>query len=319
VVYWLLKIYARFCIKIYSPEIKINKPEVLNSKGPLLIASNHPNSFLDGMILTTLFRHPVHSLARGDVFKNPLVNKILRSLQLLPVYRTSEGVENLEHNYTTFAACRETFKEKGIVLIFSEGQCVNEWHLRPLKKGTARLAITAWQENIPLTVIPLGINYSSFRQFGKKIHLNFGEAFTRASINQSVSSGKQLLDFNSIVQEQLEKLVYEIDEKDKKKAHQLFSIKKDPAFYFLLLPGLAGWILHLPFFLLVTIATRLGFRYSGHYDSVQTALLVFGYFIYWPLLALFALSFGWLYGLVAFFFLPLFARAAVQLKYKLDL
>src|SRR5689334_8426071 len=149
-------------IKIYCRKILINIPEVLKDKGPLLLAANHPNSFLDGMILTTLFDEPVYSLARGDAFKQKRVDRILRSLQLLPVYRTSEGVENLGHNYTTFAACRETFEKGGIVLIFSEGRCENEWKLRPLKKGTARLAITSWEKNIPLRVIPTALNYSSF-------------------------------------------------------------------------------------------------------------------------------------------------------------
>ena len=75
---------------------------------------------------------------------------------MLPVYRVSEGVENLENNYTTFDACQKIFKKNKIVLIFSEGRCINEWHLRPLKKGTARLALTAWQHNIPLKSFALG-------------------------------------------------------------------------------------------------------------------------------------------------------------------
>ena len=57
--------------------------------------------------------------------------------------------------------------------IFSEGKCINEWHLRPLKKGTARLAISSWEENIPLEVLPVGINYSSFRRFGKNVYYQF--------------------------------------------------------------------------------------------------------------------------------------------------
>jgi 1-acyl-sn-glycerol-3-phosphate acyltransferase len=69
VLYSLLKLYARFAIKVYCTRIVINKPEVLKSKGPLLFASNHPNSFLDGMILTTLLDEPLYSLARGDAFK----------------------------------------------------------------------------------------------------------------------------------------------------------------------------------------------------------------------------------------------------------
>src|SRR4030095_14880306 len=105
----------------------------------------------------------------------------------------SEGAGNLEHNYTTFNSCIDIFKKNGIVLMFSEGGCVNEWHLRPLKKGTARLAISAWQQKIPLKVLPLGINYSSFRKFGKNVILNFGEIITATDFNIDVNSGKAVI------------------------------------------------------------------------------------------------------------------------------
>ncbi|MEO7485051.1 MAG: 1-acyl-sn-glycerol-3-phosphate acyltransferase, partial [Ferruginibacter sp.] len=154
--------------------MKLNTGEYLGNKGPLLLAVNHPNSFLDAIILSTIFNQPVHSLARGDVFKNPFIAKLLRATNMHPVYRLSEGAENLEHNYTSFEACRSIFKNNGIVLIFSEGRCENEWHLRPLMKGTARLALSAWAEGIPLKILPVGINYNSFTSFGKIIHVNFG-------------------------------------------------------------------------------------------------------------------------------------------------
>jgi 1-acyl-sn-glycerol-3-phosphate acyltransferase len=94
-------------------------------------------------------------LARGDAFKNKFISRVLTKLKMFPVYRVSEGVENLNSNYETFESCKNLFRKNGIVLIFSEGKCINEWHLRPLKKGTARLAINSWEENIPLQVLPV--------------------------------------------------------------------------------------------------------------------------------------------------------------------
>lgn len=142
---------------------------MLQQQGPLLIAANHPNSFLDAIIISSLFKLPVYSLARGDAFASNFITKVLRSFNMLPVYRLSEGTENLEYNYATFNSCEKLFQKNKIVLIFSEGNCINEWHLRTLKKGTARLVLNAWQNNIPLKIIPLGINYSSFRFFGKNL------------------------------------------------------------------------------------------------------------------------------------------------------
>src|SRR6476619_6779153 len=85
VFFFLLKTYARLVIKLYCRKVVINHPEWLQAQGPLLIAANHPNSFLDGIILTTLFKKPIYTLARGDAFKKKKWDRLLRWLHLLPV------------------------------------------------------------------------------------------------------------------------------------------------------------------------------------------------------------------------------------------
>ena len=318
VLYSLLKLYARFAIKIYCTRIVINKPEILKSKGPLLFASNHPNSFLDGMILTTVLEEPLYSLARGDVFKKNWVNRLLRKLKLLPVYRTSEGIENLEHNYTTFDACRETFKESGMVLIFSEGRCENEWHLRPLRKGTARLSITSWKQDIPLQVLPTAFNYSSFKKFGKEVHLFFGQPIDRNAVLQYETDGKQFLAFNEQLNSQLKNMVYEIDPSDRQTIRKIFCIKKKPSFYFLLLPAVFGWVLHAPLFYLCKLFAR-HFENTGHYDSVLTSVLLLLYPFYFLLFALFAFNLNLWIGLLMVVLLPFTAWACTKAKYQLGL
>jgi 1-acyl-sn-glycerol-3-phosphate acyltransferase len=318
VFYSLLKQYARFAIKIYCTRIVINKPEVLKSKGPLLFASNHPNSFLDGMILTTLLDEPLYSLARGDAFKNSKANKLLRKLKLLPVYRTSEGVENLEHNYTTFDACRETFKENGMVLIFSEGKCENEWHLRPLKKGTARLSITSWKQGIPLTVLPTAFNYSSFGKFGKEVHLLFGDPIDHNEVLQHETDGKLFLSFNEQLNSQLQQLVYEIEPHDKQTIRKVFTIGIKPSFYFLALPAIVGWVLHAPLFYSCKLFAEL-FRNTGHYDSVLASILLLLYPFYFLIVVVIGFKLNLLVGLALIVALPFSAWAGTQAKYQLGL
>ncbi len=290
----------------------------MRSDGPLLLACNHPNSFLDGMIITTLFKAPVHSLARGDAFRNPFVNRVLKKIQLLPVYRTSEGVENLPHNYATFNACRETFQQQGIVLIFSEGRCENEWHLRPLKKGTARLALTSWETGISLQVIPTALNYSSFRKFGKEVHLNFGKPIDQDAVLQQETEGKKLLEINRQLIESLQEMVYEVNPGDQKTIHRLFDIRIKPSFFFLLLPALAGWLLHAPLFYTCRLLTLKAYH-SGHYDSILTSLLLILYPFYLLLLMIAGFFIiGW-WTLLLLLFLPILAWCTVQVKYQLDL
>lgn len=318
--YGFLKIIIRFAARIFCRRIIINNPWILKEKGPLLLACNHPNSFLDAVILGLLFDEPVWSLTRGDVFLNKPVNNILFKLKMLPVYRPSEGVENLSENYKTFESCIEIFRRNGVVLIFSEGLCVNEWHLRPLKKGTARLAIRCQDENIPLKILPVGINYSSFRRFGKNIFINFGNLFTMDEFDKTLSDGQRLLAFNNLLQQELKPLVYEIENGDKKKQSAVLGIKI-PALkkYLLSLPAALGFLIHLPIYLPIKKWVHKKYDRTVHVDALQITFPLFIYPLYLLLLVflLFLFTKSW-WALLLLFFIPATAWSYVQLKEQLD-
>lgn len=314
--YRLLKIPASLGFWLYCRNLRCNNKAALNLKGPLIIASNHPNSFLDAIVLASLFKKPVYSLARGDAFKKPFVAKLLKSLNMYPVYRTSEGVENMEHNYSTFDACKEIFKKDGIVLIFSEGRCINEWHLRPLKKGTARLALSSWNDGIDVKILPAGLNYQSFDSYDKNIHLLFGNAISKENINQQNGFGKAVLSFNDLLRKELQPLVYEIDASDISTKKKIFEAAV-PAWKKILLfiPALIGLVLHFPLHAIAAYFAKKFGSGNDHHDSIIIAIL----FIFYPLyLALFTgiavwLSCSW-YGSLAIVLIPFCAWSYLQIK-----
>ncbi len=259
----------------------VNKPTLVKLEGPLLIAANHPNSFLDAVILATHFKRPITSLVRGDVYKGRIIIRILRSLRMLPVYRISEGSENLGQNYDTFQKCKEVFEKNGIVLIFSEARCENEWHLRPLRKGTARLAFTAWEAGIPLKILPAGLNYHAFKRFGKIVHLNFGNLISGDDVDLGEPFGKASNNFNAILKKELEGVVYEIEDKDTKRKKEIF--QGEPSLFMrtiLFLPAVSGLILHAPLYFPARLITEKVAGRSGHFDSIMVALLFITYPVY---------------------------------------
>ncbi|MCC7378434.1 MAG: 1-acyl-sn-glycerol-3-phosphate acyltransferase [Chitinophagaceae bacterium] len=314
--YQILKFPAKLSLHLYIRQLKINDKKWLCTKGTLLLACNHPNSFLVAIIYCSLFNRPVYSLARGDVFKNKFAHTLLKSLNMLPVYRTSEGVENLEHNYSTFAACKEIFKQNGIVLIFSEGKCVNEWHLRPLKKGTARLALSSWDDGIPLKVLPTGINYQQFHCYDKEVHLFFGTIISKEDVDHSNGFGRSALSFNNLLQKELQPLVYEINASDIEKRKSIFNCnlpKWKKAV--LALPAALGWLLHALLYLpALKTAQKLG-KNNGHYDSILIAFLMLGYPVYVLLVTalVFILS-GSVFSLWMLLVMPFCAWSYLQVK-----
>ena len=315
--YRFFKIFTKLFIQFYCSKLIVDKMELLKCNGPVLLAVNHPNSFLDAIILCTLFKEPIFSLARGDVFKNKILAKILYSLKIFPVFRSSEGVKNLDHNYTTFNECIKIFQQGGMVLIFSEGLCLNEWQLRPLKKGTARLAIAAWQQNIPLKILPIGINYSNFQSFGKTVHINIGSFIEAKDFgNVTIKNGRLLNEITCSIHEQLQLLVYEIANNNYQKWVDTFqfspnNLKKN----FFIIPALIGKLLNAPLYFPVQKIIARKALYSGHYDSIMVTVLIFTYPIYLLLWSLLIHSFweGYYFGLV-FILFPFFAWCFIRTK-----
>jgi 1-acyl-sn-glycerol-3-phosphate acyltransferase len=206
--YYLIKSWVRAGLLFYCGKVVINNRNILNERGPLLLACNHPNSFFDAILLGALFKNPVHFLARGDAFKNPIAKKILTALNAIPIYRLSEGKEYLALNDAIFERCNQILKDKGIVLIFSEGLCVNQWELRPLKKGSARIAINAWNQEViskTFRVLPVSLNYNSFTIFWKKIIIEFGEPIIRSETFITANEAGQIRHFNRLLYSRLKK------------------------------------------------------------------------------------------------------------------
>jgi 1-acyl-sn-glycerol-3-phosphate acyltransferase len=268
------------------------------------------------VILDILFEQPVWSLARGDAFSGKTISKILTAVKILPVYRTSEGVENLSENYKTFDACLDIFRNNGVVQIFSEGKCINEWHLRPLKKGTARLAFSCYENNIPLKVLPVAINYNSFKKFGKNIFISFGKIVTKDDLDMNNGDGLRNQQFNNLLKAELEKSVFEINKSDLIKKRDLLEIKIPVWQKIILAPfALVGFLLHAPLYAPVKAFVYKKTYLTDHYDSVLITILMIIYPVYLLLITIIVLAFikaWWVFLLLVI--LPFTAWCFVRVK-----
>jgi 1-acyl-sn-glycerol-3-phosphate acyltransferase len=230
--YHLIKPVIRLALLLFCRRVYMNHRRHLNVRGPLILAVNHPNSFLDAVVVGAFFKQPVHFLARGDAFRKKWALRILQSLKCIPVYRLREGREYLHLNDATFERCRDIFKKGGIVLIFSEGLSINEFNLRPLRKGTARLACSAWNDAAigdALRILPVGVSYDSFHRHPKELYLNYGEFVTRHDVEGLATDGAVHAHINQLLTTQLELLTLTgIPDQPKAEALYSFAITNAP-------------------------------------------------------------------------------------------
>jgi hypothetical protein len=114
-------------------------------------------------------------------------------------------------------------------------------------------------------------------------------------------------------------MVYEIDDDDNEKIDATFARRKDLRFYLLLIPGLIGYILHLPLLAFCTFIAKRRFSTSGHYDSVQTSLFLISYPFYMVALSIVTFTINPVLGFITPVVLYLTAWASAQIKYVLNL
>jgi len=162
----------------------------LPTNQPIILAANHPTAFLEPCLLACLLPSPLHFMVRGDFFQKPLFRKMLESLHMIPMYRLKDiGMKGVRNNFSSFDRVYDLLAENKTILILAEGTTVHEKRLRPIKKGTARLALGAMEKhpNLNVQIVPIGVNYTNVLRFRSSVMLDIGTPMNVASYLQNAN------------------------------------------------------------------------------------------------------------------------------------
>jgi 1-acyl-sn-glycerol-3-phosphate acyltransferase len=238
-------------LHLFCEDIRIKNKAITQDKGPLLILANHPDSFLDAIIIGAIYNRKLHFLARADVFRNPLFGYLLRSIGMIPIFRAREGKEHLHKNVSTFEESVQILQNGGAVLIFIEGLCLNTNSLLPFKKGAARIVEQVQEAGVNLQIHVATLAYNDFHSIRKNVHI----AFQKLRDIPPIKEAKDRVIFNEKVQNMMQKEVKENYTIPKKKAHW-------------------QWLFY-PYYLVIKRFAEKKTNGTVFYDSVLFALLFF--------------------------------------------
>lgn len=185
--YQLLKLIVSIALRVFYRRFEVHRWEVLRTqKSPLIVAVNHPNTFMDPLIVATLVKQRVAFIANGSIF-NRFTRPFFRYMHVIPVYRKKDTsdvkLSPADLNRMTFQQCYDYLAQKGSLMIFPEGTSEIERRLRDIKTGTARIALGAEYEHgfdVGVRIIPVGLNYSEPTHFRTDVFVNIGEPITVA-------------------------------------------------------------------------------------------------------------------------------------------
>jgi 1-acyl-sn-glycerol-3-phosphate acyltransferase len=180
-IYIILKGIVRLAFIVFFRKKRISGRRNIPTKGPLIIAVNHPNTLIDPLLIGSQIKRRVGFLANASLFINNAVNSFFNYLWVIPVYRKEDVKEGeIQNNASSFRKCYDFFDKGRALLIFPEGTSVNELKLRDIKTGTARIALGyESKNNFPgtLRINTVAINYSDSLRFRSMVSIYINKPF----------------------------------------------------------------------------------------------------------------------------------------------
>ncbi len=165
-------------------KVYISGLENLPKDKPVLVTSNHTNALMDPVVIGANYHEEVHFITRGDLFTKS-TEWFFSKFNMYPIFRIRDGYTQLDRNEETFNTCFEVLKQQQKIIIFSEGDCEITKQLRPLKKGTARMAFQALEEHdTDVYIVPTGISYTAHTKFRSDVMLHFGQPFKTSDFKE---------------------------------------------------------------------------------------------------------------------------------------
>ena len=230
--YTPLKYLARVAIGVNFKKIQFSNLDKIPDGKPVLLVTNHPSAFIEPCIFGSYLERPVNFIVRGDLFRKPLYGKFLRDIHMIPIFRASEGFDNLKNNYGTFEYCYDLLNDNQLIQILAEASTQQVKRLRPLKKGTARMAFGALEKHgrdLDIQLVPCGINYTAADKFRSDVMIAIGEPISIQDYLKSYdeNSNKAVRSLTDKLEVEMKKLIIYVEDDKADTYEQLFEMDRN--------------------------------------------------------------------------------------------
>jgi glycerol-3-phosphate O-acyltransferase / dihydroxyacetone phosphate acyltransferase len=167
-------------IRIFYRKVTVlGRSHLRDISGPLIVVVNHPSTLTDVLVPCPHIPRVVYFLANYGLFKNPISNKILRTLYCIPVKRREDVAEGeARNNDDAFEQSIQHLLHGGALFVAAEGVSWMDRFVRPLKSGAARIALGALERGSieEVRILPIGLSYSAGRsqEFRSEVVMHIG-------------------------------------------------------------------------------------------------------------------------------------------------
>lgn len=179
--YRLLSAITAVALRWFYSRIDAEGIERIPTRGPTILAVNHPNAMVDALVVGLVCPRPIRFTANAQSFRNPVAGVFLRAAGVVPLMRVKDAVAlgeaaDRDRNAAAFDALIDALRDGGITMIFPEG-VTGDWpQLAPLKTGAARIAFQARDAGVAgLKIVPVGLTFERKDVPRSRVFVQVGE------------------------------------------------------------------------------------------------------------------------------------------------
>lgn len=178
-------------------DFRVIGAENMKFNGPALIVANHV-SFLDPLLIGQAFDEPLYFFARKTLFNHPLMGRLLRSWQTIPVDRDKPDASSLKQTIRLLKSGKK-------VLMFPEG---TRSHDDQLQKAEAGVGLFIAKSKAPVLPVRIHGTFEAFPRGAKfirqaQVTLVVGEPYL-PNLKTQAAEGRDL--YQALADEVMERI-----------------------------------------------------------------------------------------------------------------
>lgn len=188
---------------------------------PCVVVSNHQNCLNDPLcVCLKLTDRRMNFIARANVFKNPIFNKALRAMGLLPAYRMShEGFGAINKNRSTMDAAGQALTDGETLMLYPEADHQDKRWLGTFKLGYLRIAFEAAEKmefKQDVMVLPSCNHYSNYFHARTDMLIKFDKPISLKPYYERYKESPRevMVEINALVRSRIQDMMLHVSDLD---------------------------------------------------------------------------------------------------------